>query len=140
MIKRYALSVSKPFESDIITDHDEEWLIVSELPTHIHDYEALIEIEQPILTPLFTDYGFESLNERFYLYESLVTAFSIADGDPIEIDMFLLQLEEYMIAQEKTDTTIYYIAKQYEELLTKVAATYDVTIRIFDLDKYEKND
>lgn len=135
MIKRYALSVSKPLENDIITDHDEEWLIVSELPARIRHYETLIEIEQPILTPLFIDYGFVSSNKRFYLYESLVTAFSIADGDPIETDMFLLHLEEYMIAQEKTDTTIYYIAKQHEELLTKVAATYDVTIRIFDLDK-----
>ncbi|KXG11267.1 hypothetical protein PNH38_01645 [Anoxybacillus rupiensis] len=140
MIKRYALS---PFEqiNSTILDQDEEWVIVSQLPNLISSYETLFELEQPTTTTsLFSDYGFLSANGRFYLFASLVTAFSIVDGDPLEIDMFLLQLEEYMIAQESTGTIIYWIDGQYEELLVKNAAVYHVVIHIFDLDKMGKND
>ncbi|MCZ0754631.1 hypothetical protein [Anoxybacillus sp. J5B_2022] len=137
MRKRYAVAASESVEPHTITDCDEEWLIVSELPDHAHDYEALIELDAPTVTPLFTDYGFTSFNGRVYLYESLVTAFTIVAFNKVETDMFLLQLEEYMIAQEQT---IYYIAKHHQPLLEKTAATYRVAIHIFDLDKYRKND
>ncbi|WP_027407789.1 hypothetical protein [Anoxybacteroides tepidamans] len=141
MIKRYAVSLyEQAGESSFIVDQDEEWVIVSEVPGHIDDYEPLIEIEKPAVTAIFTDYGFVSSSGHFYLFEPLVTAFSITDGDPIEIEMFLLQLEEYIIAREKTEPMTYWIGKQHEELLTKVASAYHVAIDIFDLDKCGKND
>jgi hypothetical protein len=143
MIKRYAIPFSAELmESDLVIDQDEEWLIVTQLPSHLFkDCETLIEIEHPAFTDLFSDYGFISTENRVYLYEELVSAFSIVRGHPPEITMMLLQLEEYMIAQEKKEKEpVYFIGKHHDELLMKVAAAYNVTIHIFDLDKYIKND
>lgn len=137
MKKRYALTSCTLVEPHIVTDRDEDWVIVSELPDDVDDYETLIELDAPLITPLFPDYGFTSFSGRIYVYESLVTAFTIVAGENTEIDMFLLQLEEYIVANEQT---IYYIAKHQQPLLEKIAVTYGVTIHIFDLDKCGKND
>lgn len=135
--KRYALASCTLVEPHIVTDRDEDWVIVSELPDDVHDYETLIELDAPTATLIFLDYGFTSFSGRVYVYESVVTAFTIVAGESIEIDMFLLQLEEYIVANEQT---IYYIAKHQQPLLEKIAATYGVSIHIFDLDKCGKND
>ncbi|MCL6587254.1 MAG: hypothetical protein K6T72_12230 [Anoxybacillus sp.] len=137
MKKRYALAPIPSVKPPIVTDRDEDWVIVSELPTDVDDYETLIELDTPTVMPIFSDYGFTSFSGRMYVYAALITAFTIVAGDKIEIDMFLLQLEEYIVANEQT---IYYIAKHQQPLLEKIAATYGVSIHIFDLDKCGKND
>jgi hypothetical protein len=122
-----------------IVDKDGELFIFEPstqlLPTNIETY-SLLELEHPELTDLFSDYGFISEQGRTYLYQETVIAFSIVDGDAAEIDMALLQYEEYLIAKEHCNNeTIYFMDKTYEDLIKKVAAAYDINIHIFDLDK-----
>ncbi|HZG60507.1 MAG TPA: hypothetical protein VEY68_08595 [Anoxybacillus sp.] len=122
-----------------IVDKDGELLIFEPLtqllPTNIETY-SLLELDHPELTDLFSDYGFLSEQGRAYLYQEAVIAFSIIDGDATEISMALLQYEEYLIAKEQCNNeTIYFMDKTYEDLIKKVAAAYDINIRIFDLDK-----
>jgi hypothetical protein len=130
---------------DLIDDKDDEWLIVKEEHleqlTHLFDFSAietytLIELNDPELTDLFPDYGFITEQGRTYLYEETVIAFSVISGDPTEITMALLQYEEYLIAKEGHGKgTIYFMDKNYEDLIKKVASAYDINIHIFDLDK-----
>ncbi|RAK22379.1 hypothetical protein B0I26_102373 [Anoxybacillus vitaminiphilus] len=126
------------FDNRII-DQDRELLIFEPstqlLPANIETY-SLLELNNPELTDLFGDYGFISEQGRAYLYQETVIAFAVVDGDATEIDMALLQYEEYLIAKEHCNNeTIYFMDKTYEGLIKKVAAAYDINIRIFDLDK-----
>ncbi|MBA2873467.1 hypothetical protein [Thermaerobacillus caldiproteolyticus] len=143
MITRYAIPFSAELTNNSnVIDQDEEWLIATEPPSHLRtDIERLIEVENTEFTDLFNDYGFISEEGRAYIYQNAVTAFSVIDGDQTEIEMMILQLDEYLIAKEKNEKeTIYFIGRHHEELLMKVAAAYNVTVHIFDLDKSIKKD
>ncbi|GLH64961.1 hypothetical protein [Parageobacillus sp. G301] len=136
MIVRYAVPFHfSPMEN--VIEQDEEWMILSQPPSHFsNETERLIQLEHPALTEQFSDYGFISKENNAYVFASVVTAFSIIDGDPLEIDMMILQLEEYIVAKECSNgETIYLIGHHYEPLLKKVADTYHVMIHIFTLDK-----
>jgi hypothetical protein len=133
--------------STLIIDKDNELLIVKEedwdqfihlLPSNasITETYSLLELENPEVTDLFTDYGFTSEFGRTYLYADTPIAFSIVRGNPTEVAMALLQFEEYLIAKEKlANETIYFLDKNYEDLIKKVANAYAINVHIFDLDK-----
>jgi hypothetical protein len=138
MIVRYAVPANFSLAlMENTIEQDEEWIILSQPPADFsNEMERLIQLEHPVLTEQFSDYGFISKENNTYVFASVVTAFSIIGGDPLEINMMILQLEEYMIAKENSNgETIYLIGHHYEPLLKKVADAYHVAIRIFTLDK-----
>jgi hypothetical protein len=101
---------------------------------------VLIEIENPALTDLFSDYGFKSSNGTYYLYLDLVSAFTIISGELESKKMALYQIEEHLVAQECNDHTIYFIDVHQKDLIHKYAAAYDMKVSFFDLDKCLEKD
>jgi hypothetical protein len=100
----------------------------------------LIEIENPTLTDLFSDYGFKTSNGKYFLYQDLVAAFTITSGESQSKMMALYQIEEHLIAQESNDLTIYFIDVQQIDLIHKYAYAYDMKVSFFDLDKCLEKD
>jgi|GEM_PF-1346577 len=151
MIKRYGVEISSwPMNDKLekfVVDKDDQLAILSKenasqflnaLSSQEFSMEtySLIEIQGSELTPLFPDYGFISASNRVYLYAETVLAFSIIDGSATEIKMALLQYEEYLIAKTIVNGYfVYFIDKNYTDLLTKVASAYGINVHIFDLDK-----
>ncbi|TKD70103.1 hypothetical protein [Pseudalkalibacillus hwajinpoensis] len=77
-------------------------------------------------TAIFTDYGFISQNHDYYLYNNMVTSFSIKQGEEEEIKMAKLQFEEHLIAQ---DQNIFYIDQSYIELVEGIARAYGIQLK-----------
>jgi len=151
MIERFGFeitnfSISSELQ-ELVLDRDEHLLIInkenideliSSLPSQasILDNYSLIELQNAELMPLFSDYGFISSNNRTYLFKEAILAFSITSGDTIEIEMALLQFEEYLIAKVlQNNESVYFVDKNYKDLIIKVASAYDINVHIFDLDK-----
>lgn len=80
----------------------------------------------------FGDYGF-SVNESSYLYRDEVSAFSLSGGEPVQMEMALLQLEEHLIYI--TTNGIYFTPRHYNELIQGIVKAYRVEVAFLDLDK-----
>ncbi|MCA0986016.1 hypothetical protein [Guptibacillus algicola] len=76
-------------------------------------------------TAFLTDYGLISQNNRNYLYENMVTPFSIKKGEDEQIQMALLQIEEHLIA---TDQNIMYVDVMQKELMEGIARAYQIEL------------
>lgn len=92
-------------------------------------------LENPIASSLFTDYGFITKKNNHFLYQDMVSIFRIESGKQEDINMFLIQLEESIIAMEEQYKKSYIIDKEHKEYIIKVAKAYDIEVSFFDLDK-----
>ncbi|MCG1022655.1 hypothetical protein [Sutcliffiella horikoshii] len=92
-------------------------------------------LENPIASSLFTDYGFITEKNNHFLYQDMVSIFRIESGRQEDINMFLIQLEESIIAMEEQYKKSYIIDKEHKEYIIKVAKAYDIEVSFFDLDK-----
>lgn len=92
-------------------------------------------LENPIASSLFTDYGFITEKNNHFLYQDMVSIFRIESGKQEDINMFLIQLEESIIAMEEQYKKSYIIDKEHKEYIIKVAKAYDIEVSFFDLDK-----
>jgi hypothetical protein len=92
-------------------------------------------LENPIASSLFTDYGFVTEKNNHFLYQEMVSIFRIESGKQEDINMFLIQLEESIIAMEEQFKKSYIIDKEHKEYIIKVAKAYDIEVSFFDLDK-----
>jgi hypothetical protein len=82
---------------------------------------------QPCKTSLlFEDYGFFSESGKCYLYLDMICAFSVKEGDQKQIDMFLLQAEEELIAVENEAYSVYFFSRHNKPLILKWASSYQV--------------
>ncbi|WP_377888521.1 hypothetical protein [Alkalihalobacillus sp. R86527] len=88
-------------------------------------YTLTLLSQQSKPTPFLTDYGFTSQNNRDYLYENMVTPFSISKGDDEQIEMALLQIEEHLIA---TDKNIMFVDMMQKELMEGIARAYQIEL------------
>ncbi len=96
---------------------------------------ALSLLENPVASSLFSDYGFVTEKNNHFLYQDMVSIFLIESGKQEDIHMFLIQLEESIIATEEQYKKSYIIDKEYKEYIIKVAKAYDIEVSFFDLDK-----
>ncbi len=82
----------------------------------------------------FTDYGFTSMNTRFYVYVHLVSMFSFATAtNRMQQEQAYLQMQEYIIAQWTHETQQHYIVDtQFTELMMRIARAYECDICIPD--------
>ncbi|NLP50922.1 hypothetical protein [Bacillus sp. RO1] len=133
--------IASIFDSDdsmLITDSAMEAKVVKNMlmdRSILEETYSLSLIENPIATSLFTDYGFVSEKNNHYLYQDMISIFRIESGKQVNIDMFLIQLEESIIAIEEQYKKSYIIDKENKEFMLKVARAYDIEVSIFDLDK-----
>ncbi|KPB05232.1 hypothetical protein [Bacillus sp. CHD6a] len=133
--------IASIFDSDdsmLITDSAMEAKVVKNMlmdRSILEETYSLSLIENPIATSLFTDYGFVSEKNNHYLYQDMISIFTIESGIQVNIDMFLIQLEESIIAIEEQYKKSYIIDKENKEFMQKVAQAYDIEVSIFDLDK-----
>ncbi|MBM7660854.1 hypothetical protein JOC85_001626 [Bacillus mesophilus] len=97
----------------------------------IEDIHPLRLLQDPILYENFHDYGFSS-GVGHYLYANMIASFAITTGDPIDIEMALLQFHEHLIA---CSNNIYYVDWHHRALIEKIANSYNVKINFFELDK-----
>ncbi|MGD6991401.1 hypothetical protein [Sutcliffiella horikoshii] len=133
--------IASIFDSDdslLITDSAMEAKVVKNMLMDRCIFEetyTLSLIENPVATRLFTDYGFISEKNNHYLYQDMISIFRIESGKQVDIDMFLIQMEESIIAIEEQYKKSYIIDKENKEFMMKVARAYDIEVSIFDLDK-----
>jgi hypothetical protein len=80
----------------------------------------------------FFDYGFLS-NGAAYLYKDELSAFTFTGGEPVQIKMALIQLEEHLVY--KSLNGIYFTPKHYIELIQGIVKAYVVQVEFLDLDK-----
>ncbi|MBN8208260.1 hypothetical protein JI666_05825 [Bacillus sp. NTK071] len=90
------------------------------------DFFTLLQLSKVAKpTDIFTDYGFVSQNNHYYLYNHLISGFIIKHGEEEEIKMAKLQFEEHLIAQ---DHGIFYIDQSYIELVEGIARAYGLEL------------
>lgn len=92
-------------------------------------------LENPNASSLFTDYGFITDKNNYFLYQNMVSVFRIDSGKLDDINMFLTQMEESIIAVEEQYKKSYIIDKENKEYVIKVGSAYDIEVSFFDLDK-----
>jgi hypothetical protein len=80
----------------------------------------------------FFDYGFYA-EDSVYLYIEDLAAFKITDGNNIQIDMALVQLEEHLVFE--TADGIFFTTNHYIELIKGIVRAYEVKVEFLDLDK-----
>lgn len=113
----------------VVCDQHEDFLIASNA---IEDFPEIIRLLcfNPIQTTLlFTDYGFISDSRQYYIYLDMICAFFIIDTDEHpEKDMFLLQMEEELIATCGEDKRIYILDRHHQLLIQKWATAYNLDV------------
>lgn len=113
----------------VIVSHEEEASLLAEFYDSKHAFGetyTLIRLSESCrTTPQLPDYGFTSQNNRHYLYEDMVTAFSIERGDEEQIEMALLQIEEHLIA---SDNNVFYVDVMQKELMEGIARAYQIEL------------
>lgn len=95
----------------------------------------LIRLENPTKSDLFSDYGFTTTKENHYLYQNMISVFQIVSGKQEEISMALIQMDESIIAIEEQYKKLYFIDKNSQTFIEKVAQAYDIEVSFLDLDK-----
>jgi hypothetical protein len=129
-------------------DRDKELLVLNT----IQDRDAVIELlehyripseEMQLLLlpfdsdlyPTFSDYGFTSRAERYYLYEHLVSTFRFSDVRTTQSDLenALLQIEEHLIARFLSNNVpSYAVDRQFNELMERITYAYGCSV-IFNM-------
>ena len=133
--------IASIFDSDdsmLITDSAMEAKVVKNMlmdRSILEETYSLSLIENPVASSLFTDYGFVSEKNNHYLYQDMISIFRIESGKQADIEMFLIQMEESIIAIEEQYKKAYIIDKENKEFMVKVARAYDIEVSLFDLDK-----
>ncbi|KZE66413.1 hypothetical protein AWM68_08625 [Fictibacillus phosphorivorans] len=118
-------------ESADINVHDqhEDLIIVSDTIVDFHETIPLLHINPIQTTLLYEDYGFVSDSQNHYVYLDMICAFFIIDTDEQpEKDMFLLQMEEELIATCKEEKRIYILDKHHQLLIKKWATAYNLDV------------
>ncbi len=97
---------------------------------------TLILITDGAITPLFSDYGFESQAGGRYVYADMADGFYVTDGDSTQIKLALQQMQEHLIGKD-TDggRAVYLYDRQHKELMERFARAYRITIEFLNLDK-----
>ncbi|MFC0269988.1 hypothetical protein ACFFIX_00755 [Metabacillus herbersteinensis] len=120
-----------------IVDHDDTIVIVSsffeaerlkslfEEQTIFEEQHALVLLDNPEVTSLYSDYGFKSHANKIYLFQELVQSFTITATDPVQEKMALLQFEEHLIAK---DGALLYIDSQFLKLVQGIATAYSIGV------------
>lgn len=133
--------IASIFDSDdstLITDSAMEAKVIKNMlmdRSILEETYSLSLIENPVASSLFTDYGFVSEKNNHYLYQDMISIFRIESGKQADIEMFLIQMEESIIAIEEQYKKAYIIDKENKEFMVKVARAYDIEVSLFDLDK-----
>jgi hypothetical protein len=109
-----------------VLDRDDDFIITDYCIAESHEAIPLLLIQPYKTSLLFEDYGFFSESGKCYLYLDMICAFSVKEGDQNQIDMFLIQAEEELIAVEKEDEAIYFFSEHNKPLILKWAASYQV--------------
>jgi hypothetical protein len=135
---KHTASIFDSDDSLFIADSPMEAKVVKNLLTDrciIEETYLLSLIENPIATPLFTDYGFITEKKNHFLYQNMISIFYIESGKQDDIQMALIELEESIIAIEEQYKKLYIIDKEFKDYVIKVAKSYDIEVSFFDLDK-----
>ncbi|QFT89825.1 hypothetical protein FIU87_14270 [Bacillus sp. THAF10] len=135
---RETASIFDEDENLLITDSAIEAKVVKNLLAGrciLEETYFLSFLENPLTTALFTDYGFQTKNNHFFLYQDMIAAFRIESGKKEDIEMALIQFEECFIAIEEHYKKLYYVDKESKEYIMKVSKAYDIEVSFFDLDK-----
>jgi len=133
--------IASIFDSDenmLITDSALEAKVVKNLLLDrciLEETYTLSLLENPVASSLFTDYGFVSEKNNHFMYQDMISIFKIESGKQEDINMFLIQMEESIIAMEEQYNKSYIIDKENKEYMLKVALAYDIEVSFFDLDK-----
>jgi hypothetical protein len=112
---------------EAIADQDNDLII---LESRLFNKESipLLMIHPQKTTLLFDDYGFFSDSGQSYLYLEMICAFFITDGNEQQVSMFLLQVEEELIAVHEEKRLVFILDRQHEQLIQKWAASYMIEI------------
>lgn len=113
-------------ESFPFVDRDGDFIIIKYCFEDSTEAIPLLLIQPYKTSPLFEDYGFFSESGKCYLYLDMICAFSIKKGDQKQINMFLLQAEEELIAIENENDSVYFFSQHNKPLILKWASSYQV--------------
>jgi hypothetical protein len=111
-----------------VIDRDEDFIISHFSYDDITEAILLLYIQPRKTSKLIEDYGFFSESRKCYLYLDMICAFSLNDGEAEQTKMFLLQLEEELIAEAGDKQSIYFLSKHNKPLVQKWAEAYQVMI------------
>ncbi|MFS1517931.1 hypothetical protein V1503_16015 [Bacillus sp. SCS-151] len=127
------------FDQQLLLFSDSEDAILAKeyLLTYDYDIEeyVLYHAEKIIPTTIFTDYGFISEKGKYYIYKDMVSPFTVKSGKPQQIEMALIEINEFVVAIEDGQKIIYFVDKQHIELICGIAKAYDIEVSFFHLDK-----
>jgi hypothetical protein len=115
---------------------------VLELLEHYHipseEMQLLLLPSTSYLYPPFSDYGFTSRAERFYLYAHLVSTFRFSAMRTVQSNQenALLQMEEHLIVRFLIDDVpTYAVDRQFIELMERIAIAYGCSVVFDQLEK-----
>jgi hypothetical protein len=115
-------------EKMIVIDKQEDLIITERTIPGISDSIPLLQITPAATTLLFDDFGFRSDSQKHYVYLELISGFFVHNGKEQEKEMFLLQVEEELIAVVDEEERIYIISEHNHQLVKKWASSYKIHI------------
>jgi hypothetical protein len=98
----------------------------------LEETHQLVKISAGAAGEDFFDYGFYA-EDSVYLYIEDLAAFKITDGNNIQIQMALAQIEEHLVF--KAADSIFFTISHYTELIKGIVRAYEVKVEFLDLDK-----
>jgi hypothetical protein len=136
--QQFLLSVAPPvriheniYMYDNRRDADDALALLKEADL-FEETHRLVKLTAGVAGEVFFDYGFHA-EDSFYLYIEDLAAFKISDGNTIQIEMALLQLEEHLVF--KADGGIFFTISHYTELIKGIVRAYEAKVEFLDLDK-----
>jgi hypothetical protein len=113
--------------SQNIIDRDEDFVIIDVFESSLAPI-PLLHFKPQKTSLLFEDYGFFSNSGKCYVYQDMICSFYVNNGKEPEITMFLLQVDEELIAEVEDKQPIYIVSKHNESLIKKWAEAYEQDI------------
>lgn len=110
------------------TDQQEDFFITPIAVDGSGDCIRLLHINPIRTTTIFEDFGFISDSQKNYVYLDMICAFFILYSDDREKEMFLLQVEEELVAVVEDQKIIYVLGEHHQPLVKKWASSYNIGI------------
>lgn len=115
------------------TDHEKQELITLLADHQLFETNfTLYKIENAIAKSTFTDFGFVSNENNFYLYEELVIPFTTSGNNERDILAAVEQMDEHLVATATcANQTFYFVERYHQDLIQGIADAYKIIVLFY---------
>lgn len=116
----------------IVVSNENENEVKLKLEDAIEEEFPLYWLSNPDPKRVFTDFGFISDKNNYYLYQEFIIPFSVTGYNEKEVGNAIEQMDEHLVAIDHHNIeTIYFVERYHESLIEKIAQAYKVDVTFY---------